>query len=104
MTYAQSKDTKELPVPCCNGPSCNLVEPDFITRELFIDTTNPLITETDQEWMACQTLKFKKWRTKTSTRYWKVSRVKKGMPKGLIMLDNCLVALAKSSGLLATLT
>ena len=47
MTYAQNKDTKELPVPCCNDSSCNLVEPDFIYRELFIDLTNPSIIETD---------------------------------------------------------
>lgn len=53
MTYTQSEDTKELPVPCCNGPSCNSIEPDFIQQESFIDTTNPPIIETDQEWMAC---------------------------------------------------
>lgn len=53
--------------------------------------------------MAYQTLELKKWRTETSTRYWKASGVKKRMPEGLIMPDDCLVALAKSGGLLATL-
>lgn len=104
MTYAQSEDTKELPVPCCNGPSCNSVEPDFIQREPFMDTTNPPITEADREWIVCQTLELKRWRTETSTRFWEASGVKKRMPEGLTMPDNCLVALAKSGGLLATLT
>ena len=53
--------------------------------------------------MICQTLELKKWRTETSTRYWKASGVKKRMPKGLIMPDDCLIALAKLGGLLATL-
>lgn len=54
--------------------------------------------------MVCQILKLKKWRIKTSTRFWEVSKIKNVMFEGLIMLDNCIIALAKSGGLLATLS
>lgn len=69
-----------------------------------MDTTNPPITKANREWMACRTLELKGWRTEISTRFWEASGGKKGMSEGLIMPDDCLVALAKSGVLLATLT
>lgn len=81
LTYAQSDDLSSptaLPIPCCNGLSCNLIEPSYTPRELFVDTTTKKATEADREWMACRTLALKQWRTETSTRLWNAAGVHKG--------------------------
>lgn len=54
--------------------------------------------------MACRTLALKKWRTEASPRFWEEAGIKKAMLDVLTMPDDCLVALAKSGGLLATLS
>ena len=103
MTYAQSGDsspTKALPIPCCNGPSCNSTESYYTQREPFLNTAIAKATEADREWMACRTLALKQWRTETSIRLWNAAGVKKAMPESLVMPDCCLIALAKSRGLL----
>lgn len=99
LTYAQSEDgssPKALPTSCCNGPSCNSVEPDYIQREPFIDTTTAKVTEVDREWVACRTLALKQWRTETSDRLWRELGVTEAMPESLIMPDCCLASLATS--------
>lgn len=50
--------------------------------------------------MACQILALKQWKTEAFTRLWNIAGVKMIMPESFIMLDCCLVALAKSEGLL----
>lgn len=49
LTYAQSEDTQELPVPCCNVPSYNFIEPNYIQQESFMDTTTATVMEVDRE-------------------------------------------------------
>lgn len=84
LTYAQSDDSSSptaLPIPCCNGPSCNSTEPSYTQREPFVDTTTKKATEADREWRACRTLALKQWRTETSTRLWNAAGVIKAMPE-----------------------
>lgn len=102
MTYAADETTglaKALPIPCCNGPSCNSAEPEFLQREPFINTLPTKYTEADQEWIAYRTAALKNWRKETSERMWKEEGVNKPMPHSLIMSDNCLLALAKNADL-----
>ena len=103
MMYAQSEDfspAKALQIPCCNNLSCNSTEPYYTQREPFVNTAIAKATEADREWIACWTLALKQWRTKTSIRLWNAAGVKKAMPESLVILDCCLIALAKSGRLL----
>ena len=50
--------------------------------------------------MACRTFALKQWRTETSTQLWNTAGVTRAMPESLVLPDCCLVALAKSEGLL----
>lgn len=103
LTYAQRNDSSSpaaLPIPCCNCTSCNSAEPSYTQRNPFVNTTTTNTTKVDREWMACRTLALKQWRTETSTRLWNAAGIRKAMPESLILRDCCLVALAKSEGLL----
>ena len=51
MTYAQNSDnygaTKALPQPCCNGPSYQFEEQEFMKRDSFIDISTFEYMEND---------------------------------------------------------
>ena len=103
MTYAQSEDSspaKALPIPCCNGLSCNFTEPYYTQRKLFVNTAIAKATEADREWMACRTLALKQWKTETSIWLWNAAGVKNAMFESLVMPDYCLIPPVKSRRLL----
>lgn len=103
ITYALDTESglgKALPTSCCNAPSCQSIEPEFLQREPFIDSSPTKYTETDREWFAYRTVALKKWRLETSQQLWVNKGVERNMPPGLIMSDDCLAALAKSGGTL----
>lgn len=99
LTYAPNADriSKALPKLCCNGPSCNSKEPDFLERPPFIDTTPAKFNETAREWIAYRTAELKKWRKATSKSFWLEQKVDAEIPDTLLMSDACLVALAKAA-------
>lgn len=49
LTYAQNEDGSILTFPtfCCNGPSCQSKEPDFLDREAFINVSIVTYNETN---------------------------------------------------------
>lgn len=102
MTYAQSIDnsefTKTLPQPCCNGPSGEFQEPEFMKRDCFINILTPKYTENDREWIACRRSALKAWRNETFHRLWSVASVTRSMFDNLLIPDVCLAALDKSGG------
>lgn len=103
MTYAINKATKlgkNLPTPCCNGPSCKSTKPEFLQRELFIEIFPTKYLETNWEWIAYQTTALKNWRKETLECLLKKERVDKPIPYSLIILDNCLLTLAKNAAVL----
>lgn len=104
LTYAVqkgSKSNKALPIACCNGPSCNSPEPEYLQREPFMEQAIVTkYTEADREWIACRIAGLKKWRKETSRRLWLQEGVDEDMPDSLVMSDDCLLALAKSGELL----
>ena len=105
LTYASKEGLNHQPLPltCCNGPSCKNIEPDYMQKEPFISTTPTKLTESDREWIACQTAALKKWRSQTSTHQWLelgVNAKEENMPDSAIMSKTCLVALAKQGELL----
>ena len=99
LTYAPNADglSKALPELCCNGPSCNSKEPDFLERPPFIDTTPARINDAAREWIAYRTAELRKWRKATSKSFWLEQNVETEIPDTLLMSDACLVALAKAA-------
>lgn len=104
FTYAAISDSanqlsaKALPSPCCNGPSCLSLLPNFLSeREPFIKTTSVTYSEAEQEWAIYRTSELKKWRTAASIKYWAQKHVTRSMPESLLMPDACLLALAKNA-------
>lgn len=100
MIYAINKATelgKDLLTLCCNGPSYKSIEPEFLQREPFIKILSIKYLETDWKWIAYQTAALKNWRKETSERLWKEEGVDKPILHSLIMLNNCLLTLAKNA-------
>lgn len=102
LTYAQKKgpqSKKALPTSCCNGPSCNSPEPEYLQREPFIEQATVIkYTEADLEWIACRIAGLNQWRKETSRRLWLQEGLDadaENIPDSLIMPDTCLLALAK---------
>lgn len=105
VTSDESILKKPLPKACCNGPSCNNPEPEYLRREPFIQYITTKYSKSDREWMACQTIKLKEWRKETAARIWLKQGVDEDeeLPDNLIMDDTCLTALAKNGELLQDL-
>lgn len=107
LTYAQekgSKSNKALPTACCNGPSCNSPEPEYLQREPFMEQATVIkYADAELEWIACRIAGLKQWRNEKSIRFWLqegLGAEAKNMPDNLILSDCCLLALAKDGELL----
>ena len=102
ITYKVDKATglsKALPQSCCNGSSCQSAEPEVLQKNPFINIIPTKHTETDREQIFYHTAALKTWKKETSKHLWQKERIEKSMPHSLIMLDNCLFAIAKSADL-----
>lgn len=86
-----------LPTPCCNGPSCNSEDPEYLQRASLVNTAPVRYTEIEREWMAFMTSELKKWRKAKSKAYWLDQGVEDEMPESVLMTNDCLMALVKKS-------
>lgn len=98
LTYTLNVDgSKTLPELCCNGPSCNSKEHDFLERPPFINTTPAKFNEATREWIAYRTAELRKWRKATLKSFWLEQNVETEIPDTLLMSDACLVTLVKAA-------
>lgn len=106
MIYVINEATgfgKDLPTSCCNSSSCKSTELEFLQKKFFIKIPSTKYSKTDWEWIVYQTAALKIEKKETSEYLWKQEGVDRLMPHNLIMLDNCLLALAKNVGVFVDL-
>lgn len=102
MIYVEQKNglTKPLPRLYYNNPNCLSPKPEFMQKKPFILSSSAKFSKINWEWIACQTLGFKKWCKETAIKIWHIKEMVEDILDNLIMHDDCLIALAKSEGFL----